>query len=45
VAVQIYTLDRDWPSRELQPVDRTTLLHIAATLQARGCSATVFTRT
>jgi wyosine [tRNA(Phe)-imidazoG37] synthetase (radical SAM superfamily) len=45
LAVQIYTLDRDWPSRDLQPVDRATLDHIAAALHARGCPATVFTRT
>ena len=40
VAVQVYTLDRDVPSRHLAPVPRVALEAIAAALEARGIAAT-----
>lgn len=43
-AVQLYTLDRDWPSRDLAPVDSCALHAIARDLQAAGCPATVYGR-
>ncbi len=39
-AVQVYTLDRDVPSRHLAPVPRADLEAIAAALAARGIAAT-----
>ena len=42
VAVQVYTLDRDVPSRHLAPVPRPDLEAIAAALEARGIAATAF---
>ncbi|MCU0291109.1 MAG: hypothetical protein MUF10_03845 [Thermoanaerobaculaceae bacterium] len=42
VAVQVYTLDRDVPSRHLAPVPRPDLDAIAAALEARGLAATAF---
>jgi wyosine [tRNA(Phe)-imidazoG37] synthetase (radical SAM superfamily) len=44
VGVQLYTLDRDWPSRELAPLDSGALHAIAASLRAAGCPASVFAR-
>ena len=44
VAVQLYTLDRDWPSRELAPLDPDALHAIAAALRAAGCPAAVYAR-
>lgn len=44
VDVQLHTLDRDWPSSELVPVEPATLHGIAARLHQAGCSATVFLR-
>ena len=45
LAVQLYTLDRDWPSARLHPVAPAALEELAAALHARDCPATVFTRT
>lgn len=42
VAVQVYTLDRDVPSRHLAPVPRPDLEAIAAALEARRITATAF---
>jgi wyosine [tRNA(Phe)-imidazoG37] synthetase (radical SAM superfamily) len=44
VDVQLYTLDRDWPSRELSPVEPDTLHAIAAALHKANCPATVYLR-
>lgn len=44
VDVQIHTLDRDWPSTELAPVEPATLQGIAARLHQAGRPATVFLR-
>lgn len=44
VAVQLYTLDRDWPSRALSPLDPAALHAIAADLHAARCPATVYVR-
>jgi hypothetical protein len=43
--VQLYTLDRAWPSRELSPLGPDALHAIAATLQKANCEATVYLRT
>jgi len=43
-AVQLYTLDRDWPSRELSPLTPDTLDAIAAALRRANCPATVYLR-
>ena len=45
VGVQLYTLDRDWPSRDLAPVEPSFLHAIAATLHKVNCPATVYVRT
>jgi wyosine [tRNA(Phe)-imidazoG37] synthetase (radical SAM superfamily) len=42
IETQIYTLDRDWPSRDLRPLDDSALEAIARDLRAAGCHATVF---
>ncbi len=42
VAVQIYTLARGWPSDVIEPVDRSELERIRATLVSRGIDASVF---
>jgi wyosine [tRNA(Phe)-imidazoG37] synthetase (radical SAM superfamily) len=42
VAVQVYTLDRDVPSRHLAPVPGAELQAIAAAVQARGITATAY---
>jgi wyosine [tRNA(Phe)-imidazoG37] synthetase (radical SAM superfamily) len=44
VAVQLYTLDRDWPSANLRPIEPAALDCIAVALHARGCPAEVFIR-
>lgn len=44
VDVQLHTLDRDWPSSELEPVEPATLHAIAARLHQAGCPASVFLR-
>ncbi len=43
-AVQLYTLDRDWPSRDLVPLEACALRAIARDLHAAGCPATVYGR-
>jgi wyosine [tRNA(Phe)-imidazoG37] synthetase (radical SAM superfamily) len=43
-AVQLYTLDRDWPSRELSPLPAESLHAIAGALQRANCPATVYLR-
>jgi wyosine [tRNA(Phe)-imidazoG37] synthetase (radical SAM superfamily) len=43
-AVQLYTLDRDWPSRELAPLALPAMHAIAAKLHNARCPATVYTR-
>jgi wyosine [tRNA(Phe)-imidazoG37] synthetase (radical SAM superfamily) len=40
--VQIYTLDRDYPSRRIAPLSKAELLGIGARLDARGIRACVF---
>jgi wyosine [tRNA(Phe)-imidazoG37] synthetase (radical SAM superfamily) len=45
VGVQIYTLDRDWPSRDLSPLDSAALHAIAAMLRGANCPATVYSKT
>jgi wyosine [tRNA(Phe)-imidazoG37] synthetase (radical SAM superfamily) len=40
--VQIYTLDRDYPSREISPLSKNGLLDIAGRLAAKGIRACVF---
>jgi wyosine [tRNA(Phe)-imidazoG37] synthetase (radical SAM superfamily) len=45
VGVQLYTLDRDWPARDLSPVDSSALHAIAAILHKAHCPATVYSRT
>ena len=42
VTVQVYTLDRDVPSRHLAPVPRAELEAIATTLKTRGIAAIAF---
>jgi wyosine [tRNA(Phe)-imidazoG37] synthetase (radical SAM superfamily) len=44
VAVQLHTLDRDWPSRELTPVSPDALHDIAEALHNANCPATVYLR-
>jgi wyosine [tRNA(Phe)-imidazoG37] synthetase (radical SAM superfamily) len=41
VATQIYTLERDWPSRELRPLSLQELEAIAHALRAVGVNATL----
>lgn len=45
VGVQLYTLDRDWPSGALSPLEPAALHAIAAALRGAGCPATVYLRT
>ncbi|MCX5754386.1 MAG: hypothetical protein NTW97_12240, partial [Candidatus Krumholzibacteria bacterium] len=40
--VQIYTLDRDYPSRRISPLPKSGLLEIGARLDAKGIRACVF---
>lgn len=44
VAVQLHTLDRDWPSRELAPLSPDALHAIAGALREANCPAQVFLR-
>jgi wyosine [tRNA(Phe)-imidazoG37] synthetase (radical SAM superfamily) len=44
VAVQLHTLDRDWPSRELTPASPEALHAIAEALHDANCPATVYLR-
>lgn len=44
VAVQLHTLDRDWPSRELSPLSPAALHAIADALHEAHCPATVYLR-
>lgn len=40
--VQIYTLDRGYPSRRIEPLSRTELLDVAARLESRSIRAQVY---
>jgi wyosine [tRNA(Phe)-imidazoG37] synthetase (radical SAM superfamily) len=40
--VQIYTLDRDFPSRQISPLTKVQLLDISAKLESKGIRAGVF---
>ncbi len=42
LGVQIYSLDRDWPSRDLHPLGGDALASIAAQVRAAGVPATAF---
>jgi wyosine [tRNA(Phe)-imidazoG37] synthetase (radical SAM superfamily) len=44
VTVQLYSLDRDWPARDVVPLSRRQLDDIAAGLRGAGCRATVYAR-
>ena len=44
VDVQIYTLDRSWPSRAIVPLDAGRLRAIAEALRQAGCPVTVASR-
>jgi hypothetical protein len=42
VMIQIYTLARDFPSRQISPLSREQLLEIDARLASKGIRAGVF---
>ena len=42
VMIQIYTLDRDFPSRQISPLSKAQLLEIDARLGSKGMRACVF---